>query len=59
MLTPELISLLDCPDYIEDSYFENLFEQFRKETTTEKKKVKKAQRKKKKKKKSLFERIFK
>ena len=59
MLTPELISLLDCPDYQEDSYFENLFEQFRKETTTEKKKVKKAQRKKKKKKKSLFERIFK
>jgi penicillin-binding protein 1A len=57
MLSPELISAMDCPDYREENYLENLFDQLRKESTTEKKKVKKG-KKKKKKKKGFFDRIF-
>ena len=56
MLSPELISAMDCPDYREENYLENLFDQLRKESTTEKKKVRKG--KKKKKKKGFFDRIF-
>jgi penicillin-binding protein 1A len=56
VLSPALVDALNCPDYMEDTVLEKLFDSFRKETTTSKKKSKKA---KKKKKKGFFERIFK